>query len=75
MDVLKLVFMALCMCFDRQNQDLHVDWVLFRSRSLAPVYSEVVSDRGNNRYPSDHYPLYVEFQLPRSVIRLEEELN
>ncbi|KAL2610975.1 hypothetical protein R1flu_022667, partial [Riccia fluitans] len=74
-DLLKLVFMALCMCFDRQNQDLHVDWILFRGRTLAPVFSEVIVEHSNGRYPSDHFPVYVEFQLPRSVVRIEEELN
>lgn len=65
--------MALCLCWDRQNQDLHVDWILYRGRALAPVYSEIVDYNVDGRYPSDHYPMYVEFLLPRSVVRSEEE--
>ncbi|CAM6129218.1 unnamed protein product [Calypogeia fissa] len=73
-EILKLVFLALCLCWDRQNQDLHVDWILFRGRSLTPVYSEIVDYNVDGRYPSDHYPVYVEFGLPRSVV-MTEELN
>ncbi|KAK6151582.1 hypothetical protein DH2020_014217 [Rehmannia glutinosa] len=35
-EFLKLIFRALCLCWDRQTQDLHVDWILFRGRSLIP---------------------------------------
>lgn len=69
---LKLLLKAICLCWDRRNQDLHVDWILFRGRALTPMYSEVVTDCPNGRYPSDHYPLYVEFSLPRSVRQLDE---
>ncbi|GMN57008.1 hypothetical protein TIFTF001_026117, partial [Ficus carica] len=33
LEFLKLIFRALCLCWDRQTQDLHVDWILFRGRS------------------------------------------
>ena len=68
----KLLLKALFLCWDRRNQDLHVDWILFRGRSLTPIYAEVVDDNASGHYPSDHYPLYVEFSLPRSVRHLDE---
>lgn len=71
MEFLKLIFRALCLCWDRQTQDLHVDWILFRGRSLIPVLCEVVNDNIDGCYPSSHYPLFAEFMLPRSV-RLSE---
>ncbi|KAJ7524764.1 hypothetical protein O6H91_17G020000 [Diphasiastrum complanatum] len=71
-EYLKLVFRALCLCWDRTNQDLHVDWVLYRSRSLAPIFCEVVNDHLGEKYPSDHYPVYVEFLLPRNVRIVDE---
>lgn len=72
LEFLKLILRALCLCWDRQNQDLHLDWVLFRGRSLAPISCEVVNDNIDGFYPSDHYPLYVEFMLPRNLRPLEE---
>ncbi|KAF6155096.1 hypothetical protein GIB67_035843 [Kingdonia uniflora] len=66
-EFLKLIFRALCLCWDRQTQDLHVDWVLYRGRSLIPVSSEVVNDNIDGFYPSSHYPIYTEFLLPRTV--------
>ncbi|GER43336.1 DNAse I-like superfamily protein [Striga asiatica] len=70
-EFLKLIFRALCLCWDRQTQDLHVDWILFRGRSLIPVLCEVVSDNVDGYYPSSHYPIFAEFMLPRTV-RLAE---
>ncbi|CAO2820450.1 unnamed protein product [Amaranthus hypochondriacus] len=70
-EFLKLIFRALCLCWDRQTQDLHVDWILYRGRSLVPVLCEVVNDNIDGCYPSSHYPMFVEFMLPRSV-RLSE---
>lgn len=65
------MFRALCLCWDRQTQDLHVDWVLYRGRSLIPVSAEVVNDHIDELYPSSHYPVFAEFMLPRSVRLLE----
>ncbi|KAF4390108.1 hypothetical protein G4B88_005026 [Cannabis sativa] len=31
-EFLKLIFRALCLCWDRQTQDLHIDWILFRGK-------------------------------------------
>lgn len=73
-EYLKLLLKALFLCWDRRSQDLHVDWVLFRGRALTPMYSEVVDECPNGLYPSDHYPLYVEFSLPRSVRQLDEPI-
>eukprot|EP01018_Ginkgo_biloba_P013395 Gb_19555 [translate_table: standard] len=73
-EFVKLVFRAVCLCWDCQNQDLHMDWVLFRGHSLVPMFCEVVSDNVDGLYPSDHYPLYVEFMLPQNV-RLASEIN
>lgn len=70
-EFLKLIFRALCLCWDRQTQDLHVDWILFRGRSLIPVSCEVVSDNIDGLYPSSHYPIYTEFMLPRTVRFIE----
>ncbi|KAG9131474.1 hypothetical protein Leryth_015297 [Lithospermum erythrorhizon] len=67
LEFLKLVFRALCLCWDRQTQDLHIDWILYRGRSLIPVSSEVVNDNIDGLYPSSHYPIFSEFMLPRSV--------
>ncbi|KAM0933848.1 putative endonuclease/exonuclease/phosphatase [Dioscorea sansibarensis] len=67
MEFLKLIFRALCLCWDRQTQDLHIDWILFRGRSLVPASCEVISDNINGLYPSSHYPIFAEFMLPRSV--------
>ncbi|MCO5578516.1 hypothetical protein L7F22_032359 [Adiantum nelumboides] len=64
---MKLLLKALLLCWDRRNQDLHMDWILFRGRTLTPMYAEVVDESPNGHYPSDHYPLYLEFSLPRSV--------
>ncbi|XP_042966226.1 uncharacterized protein LOC122299832 isoform X1 [Carya illinoinensis] len=71
-EYLKLIFRALCLCWDRQTQDLHVDWILFRGRSLIPVSCEVVNDNIDGYYPSSHYPIFSEFMLPRSVRMLEQ---
>ncbi|KAK3018589.1 hypothetical protein RJ639_002824 [Escallonia herrerae] len=70
-EFLKLIFRALCLCWDRQTQDLHVDWILFRGRSLIPVSCEVINDNIDGRYPSSHYPIFSEFMLPRTVRFLE----
>eukprot|EP00252_Welwitschia_mirabilis_P020367 TRINITY_DN4985_c0_g1_i2.p1 TRINITY_DN4985_c0_g1~~TRINITY_DN4985_c0_g1_i2.p1 ORF type:complete len:164 (-),score=22.44 TRINITY_DN4985_c0_g1_i2:524-1015(-) len=66
-EFLKLILRALCLCWDRQNQDLHLDWILFRGRSLVPSSCEVVNDNVDGYYPSDHYPLFAEFTLPRNL--------
>ncbi|KAF9594751.1 hypothetical protein IFM89_034734 [Coptis chinensis] len=50
LEFLKLIFRALCLCWDRQTQDLHVDWVLYRGRSLVPVFCEVVNDNIDGFY-------------------------
>ncbi|GMH30656.1 hypothetical protein Nepgr_032499 [Nepenthes gracilis] len=71
LEFLKLIFRALCLCWDRQTQDLHVDWVLFRGRSLTPVFCEVVTDNIDGNYPSSHYPVFAEFMLPRTVRLIE----
>lgn len=71
LEFFKLILRALCLCWDRQTQDLHVDWILFRGRSLIPVLCEVVNDNIDGFYPSSHYPLFAEFMLPRTVRMLE----
>ncbi|KAJ4843888.1 hypothetical protein Tsubulata_025938 [Turnera subulata] len=71
LEFLKLIFRALCLCWDRQTQDLHVDWILFRGGSLIPASCEVVNDNIDGYYPSSHYPIFAEFLLPRSVRLLE----
>ncbi|GLU01348.1 hypothetical protein SLE2022_186600 [Rubroshorea leprosula] len=71
LEFLKLIFRAFCLCWDRQTQDLHVDWILFRGRSLIPALSEVVNDNVDGSYPSSHYPIFAEFLLPRTVRPLE----
>ncbi|KAG6772249.1 hypothetical protein POTOM_023649 [Populus tomentosa] len=71
LEFFKLILRALCLCWDRQTQDLHVDWILFRGRSLIPALCEVVNDNIDGHYPSSHYPIFAEFMLPRSVRLLE----
>eukprot|EP00243_Klebsormidium_subtile_P002899 TRINITY_DN15915_c0_g1_i1.p1 TRINITY_DN15915_c0_g1~~TRINITY_DN15915_c0_g1_i1.p1 ORF type:complete len:309 (+),score=10.35 TRINITY_DN15915_c0_g1_i1:322-1248(+) len=70
----KHFYRVFCMCWDRNYQDLHSDWVFFKGRQLAPVFAEVVVDNKEGRFPSDHYPVYIEFLLPRSVRLLEGSL-
>ncbi|MQM21639.1 hypothetical protein Taro_054683 [Colocasia esculenta] len=70
-ELLKLILRALCLCWDRQTQDLHVDWILFRGRSLVPVSCEVINDNIDGFYPSSHYPVFSEFMLPRTVRLIE----
>nr|KAJ0214770.1 hypothetical protein LSAT_V11C400164190 [Lactuca sativa] len=67
----KLIFCALCLCWDRQTQDFHVDWILFRGRSLVPVSCEVVNDNIDGQYLYSNYPIFVEFMLPRTVRLLD----
>ncbi|CAI0394549.1 unnamed protein product [Linum tenue] len=38
LEFVKLIFRALCLCWDRQTQDLHIDWILYRGRSLDPIF-------------------------------------
>ena len=71
LEFLKLIFRALCLCWDRQTQDLHIDWILFRGRSLVPVSCEIVNDNIDGQYPSSHYPIFAEFMLPRTVRLLD----
>ncbi|KZV40658.1 hypothetical protein F511_35149 [Dorcoceras hygrometricum] len=71
LELLKLIFRALCLCWDRQTQDLHIDWILFRGRSLTPLSCEVVNDNVDGYYPSLHYPVFAEFMLPRTVRFIE----
>ncbi|KAD3068001.1 hypothetical protein E3N88_35881 [Mikania micrantha] len=71
LEFLKLIFRALCLCWDRQTQDLHTDWILFRGRALVPVSCEVVNDNIDGHYPSSHYPIFAEFMLPRAVRALD----
>jgi len=40
-----------------------IDWVLFRGK-LDVAYGEIVSYNKDGRYPSDHYPVYIEFLIP-----------
>ncbi|XP_020581184.1 uncharacterized protein LOC110025201 [Phalaenopsis equestris] len=70
-EFLKLIFRALCLCWDRQTQDLHLDWILYRGRSLAPASCEVVNDNIDGFYPSSRYPVFAEFTLPRTVRLIE----
>jgi hypothetical protein len=74
-EYLKLIFRALCLCWDRQTQDLHVDWILFRGRSLIPVSCEVVNDNIDGCYPSSHFPIFAEFMLPRTVRMVESPVQ
>ncbi|RDY09772.1 hypothetical protein CR513_05812, partial [Mucuna pruriens] len=75
LEILELIFRALCLCWDRQTQDLHIDWVLFRGRSLIPVSCEVVNDNNDGYYPSSHYPIFAEFMLPHTVRILERPVQ
>lgn len=72
LEFLKLIFRALCLCWDRQTQDLHIDWIVFRGRSLIPGLCEVVNDNIDGCYPSSHYPIFAEFILPRTVRVIEQ---
>ncbi|KAL4181862.1 hypothetical protein AMTRI_Chr12g273150 [Amborella trichopoda] len=74
LELIKLILRALCLCWDRQTQDLHIDWILYRGRSLCPASCEVINDNIDGLYPSSHYPLFAEFMLPRTVRLIEESV-
>lgn len=42
-----------------------IDWILFRG--LKPLRAETVTANKEQRYPSDHFPVVVEFDVPRKV--------
>lgn len=68
----KSAFLFWVLCGDPIVRDLHKDWIFFRSRFLSPSYSELITWAGSDgQFPSSHYPVYVNFSLPRSV-RLAE---
>ncbi|KAK7304812.1 hypothetical protein VNO77_42701 [Canavalia gladiata] len=75
LEFLELIFRALCLCWDRQTQDLHIDWILFKGRSLIPASCELVNDNIDGYYPSSHYPIFAEFMLPRTVRMVEPPLQ
>jgi endonuclease/exonuclease/phosphatase family metal-dependent hydrolase len=66
-EFLKMLFRAFFLCWDWHNQDLHVDWILFRGSSLSPFLCEIMDDNVAGQYPSDHYPVCCQFTLPRNV--------
>ncbi|MFT3756902.1 MAG: endonuclease/exonuclease/phosphatase family protein [Pseudoxanthomonas sp.] len=39
-----------------------IDWVLYRG--LKPLHASTLAGNENGRYPSDHFPVLVEFALP-----------
>ncbi|KAF9662744.1 hypothetical protein SADUNF_Sadunf18G0086100 [Salix dunnii] len=41
LEFFKLILRALCLCWDRQTQDLHVDWILFRAEHNEGVAMNV----------------------------------
>ncbi len=47
------------------NSDRRIDWVLFRG-PLEVTFAETVTYNEEGRYPSDHYPVYAEFQIIES---------
>lgn len=42
-----------------------IDWVLYRG--LKPLSATTVTTNRQQRYPSDHFPVLVEFELPHNV--------
>jgi len=56
----------------------HIDWVLWRDGlglRLLPVNCEVITDRTpSGRYPSDHFPVSVTFELEHSGTRSRSRL-
>ena len=42
-----------------------IDWILFRG--LKPLWARTVTTNREQRYPSDHFPIVVEFDLLRNV--------
>jgi len=38
----------------------HIDWVLYRG-AITPTRARVITDAFEGGYPSDHFPLLVEF--------------
>lgn len=40
----------------------HIDWILYKG-ALTPVSRQVAKDSFSNRFPSDHYPVHVRFEL------------
>lgn len=39
-----------------------IDWIMFRG--LTPTSAKTVTTQANGRYPSDHFPVIVEFSFP-----------
>ena len=40
-----------------------IDWILYSGR-LKPTGCRIIRDTFDGRYPSDHFPVYAEFELP-----------
>lgn len=53
-----------------ENSDRRIDWILFRG-PLKVSFVETVTYQEEGRYPSDHYPVYADFELIEKV----EEVN
>jgi endonuclease/exonuclease/phosphatase family metal-dependent hydrolase len=52
----------------------HIDWILY-SGSIIPVGCRIVRDRFENRYPSDHFPLYARFKWTSRLLEPAAELE
>ena len=48
--------------FTGKEKGGHIDWILYRG-GLDPVSKKIVKDRFSAFYPSDHFPVLVEFTL------------
>ena len=49
------------------HEPLHTDWVFKYGRNMHTTFCELVLDSCDGQFPSSHYPLYVEFTLPRHI--------
>lgn len=47
------------------NAQRRIDWILFRG--LKPKSAKTITTHRDGRYPSDHFPVIVEFDLPGDI--------
>ena len=48
--------------FSEEFKNNHIDWILYKGR-IEPVTKAIIRDKYNDRYPSDHFPVYASFEF------------
>ncbi len=54
-----------CHCYKAvdPNKDLPIDYCFYHGNGVTPTKYEVVTRTFNGKFPSDHYPVYFEFEV------------